>query len=144
MDTSILKTKENIEREIRELIVEFERDLEPNRGFKSIKGYRGLCGISGIRKEYESSGYDYLEMAIQYESHNQDLPMSFGGVSGGGVWQVSLIRNIQGNLEADEYILSGVAFYQTKLDGNHRLIRCHGRKTVYEKVPKYLNGILSS
>ena len=122
----------------------FEMDLEPNRGFNSIKGYRGLCGISGILKEYESSGYDYLEMSIEYESHNQDLPTSFGGVSGGGVWQVPLIRDRQGDLEADDYILSGVAFYQTKLDGNHRLIRCHGRKTVYEKVPKYLNGVPSS
>ena len=83
-------------------------------------------------------------MSIEYESHNQDLPTSFGGVSGGGVWQVPLIRDRQGDLEADDYILSGVAFYQTKLDGNHRLIRCHGRKTVYEKVPKYLNGVPSS
>lgn len=123
---------------------EFEVDLAPDRGFAAIKGYQGLCGISGIKKEYVDSGYDYLEMSIEYSSDNPELPASFGGVSGGGVWQVPLSKNSGGHLEADEYVLSGVVFYQTKLEGNHRLIRCHGRRTVYENIPNYLNDILSS
>ena len=117
----------------------FESDIEPNHGFSAIKGYKGLCGISGIRKEYENRDYDYLEMSIEYESHNQNLPDSFGGVSGGSIWQVPLSRNSQGNLEPDEYILSGVIFYQTQLEKNHRFLKGHGRKTIYFKIPEYMN-----
>jgi hypothetical protein len=123
---------------------EFEVDMKPIRGFAAMKGYHGLCGISGIRKEYDESGFDYLEMSIEYDSFNTELPKSFGGVSGSGVWQVPLIKNSEANIEAEEYILSGVVFYQTRLEGNHRLLRCHGRRTIYVKVPEYLNSILSS
>ena len=123
---------------------EFEQDLQPRRGFAAIKGYQGLCGISGIMKEYEDSGYDYLEMSIEYGNDNSDLPSSFGGVSGGGVWQVPLSKDSEGHLKPDEYILSGVIFYQTNLEANHRLIRCHGRKTVYQNLPNYLKEITTS
>ena len=123
---------------------EFEEDIQPRRGFAAIKGYQGLCGISGITKEYEDSGYDYLEMSIEYGIDNSDLPSSFGGVSGGGVWQVPLSKDSEGHLKPDEYILSGVIFYQTNLEANHRLIRCHGRKTVYQNVPNYLKVIIAS
>jgi len=122
----------------------FEFDIEPNRGFSEIKGYYGLCGISGIRKEYENNGYDYLEMSIKYESHNKNLPNSFGGVSGGGIWQVPLSRNNQGSLEPDEYILSGVIFYQTQLQENQRFLRGHGRNVIYFKVPEYMKELKNS
>ena len=120
---------------------ESERDFQPNYGFSSIKGYKWLCGISGIKNEYNGSGYDYLEMAVEYSSCNPDLPNSFGGISGGGVWQVPLSKNSDGRLSQDEYILSGVAFFQTTLEGKHRLIRSHGRKTIYENIPAYLSRI---
>ena len=123
---------------------EFEVDMKSNRGFAAIKGYQGLCGISDISKEYEDQGYDYIEMEIEYDSFNPNLPETFGGVSGSGVWHVPLIKNYEGNIEADEYILSGVVFYQTELEANHCLIRCHGRKTIYVKIPEYLNSILGS
>lgn len=122
----------------------FESNIKPNHGFAEIKGYKGLCGISGIHKEYENHGYDYLEMSIEYESHNQNLPKNFGGVSGGGIWQVPLNRNSQGKIEQDEYILSGVIFYQTQLEKNHRILRGHGRKTIYYKIPEYMNQLKTS
>ena len=122
----------------------FEFNIEPDRGFSEVKGYYGLCGISGIRKEYENDGYDYLEMSIEYESHNEKLPDSFGGVSGGGIWQVPLSRNNQGRLEPDEYILSGVMFYQTQLQENQRFLRGHGRKVIYFNVPEYMEELKNS
>jgi len=123
---------------------EFEVDLPPNHGFAAIKGYQGLCGRSGVSKEYYDSGYDYIEMSIEYGGFNPELPASFEGLSGSGIWQVPLNKTSGGHLEPAEYVLSGVVFYQTKMDGNHRRIRCHGRKTIYNKVPKFLNGIVNS
>jgi len=122
----------------------FESSIEPSHGFEAIKGFKGLCGISGIRKEYENHGYDYLEMSIEYESNNQNLPDSFGGVSGGGIWQVPLSRNSHGKLETDEYILSGVIFYQTQLEINNRFLKGHGRKTIYFKIFEYMDALKSS
>ena len=119
---------------------EFEVNLVPRNGFKEAKGYQGLCGISGIRNEYEDAGYDYIELSIEYGNINPELPNSFGGVSGSGVWQVPLIKTADGKLHADEYVLSGVAFYQTDMKGNHRILKCHGRKTIYKVVPDQLRS----
>ena len=121
---------------------EFEVAGKPESGFAGIQGYQGLFGISGIRREYDNIGYDYIEMSIEYGSFSPTLPASFGGLSGSGVWQVLLRENSGGHLVADEYILSGIVFYQTELKENHRILRCHGRKAIYEIVPTYFNSIL--
>lgn len=39
-----------------------------------------------------------------------------------------------GELEATEYLLSGVAFYQDAVEAGRSAVRCHGRRSVYELV----------
>ncbi|MFH1321184.1 MAG: hypothetical protein ABII90_11095 [Bacteroidota bacterium] len=123
---------------------EWEIDLLTSSEFSSIKGYKALFGVSGISKEYEASGYDYLEMTINYNTFNPELPVSFGGVSGSGVWQVPLIKSNNDKIEPEEYVFSGVVFYQTQVEENNCLIRCHGRRTIYFKVPELLSGVMNS
>ena len=60
--------------------------------------------------------------------------LAFGGVSGGGLWQVIIAKNEAGKVILKELILSGVAFYQTQNINNRRVIVCHGRRSVYKKV----------
>lgn len=120
------------------VVAESGVDLNSDLGFKGIKGYLGLFGRSGISNEYKDAGFDYLEMTIDYETGGPNLPHSFGGCSGGGIWQIPLLKTSEGAIEAEEHILSGVLFYQTGIQGNHRFLRGHGRETVYMKVPEYL------
>ena len=120
------------------VVGESEIELAPQSGFARIKGYQSLCGTSTQPREYEDSDYDYLEVRVDYEPENPELPRSFGGFSGGGIWHVPMRRAPDGRLEPEEYILSGLTFFQTAVENGVRLLRCHGRKTVYVKVPAYV------
>lgn len=105
-----------------------------------VKSYQGLCGASGVSREYDVDEYDYVEVTVDYSSGNPDLPLSFGGCSGGGIWQIPLRKNTAGVIISETPILSGVVFYQTKIDGGLRLLRCHGRKTIYQMVPRFVRS----
>lgn len=105
-----------------------------------IKSFGALCGTSSISKEYAAGEYDYIEINVDCSSANPEIPSSFGGLSGAGIWQMPLVKNQAGEINPDEFILSGVAFYQTSIENGWRCLRCHGRKTIYKGVPNYLRG----
>ena len=126
------------------IIGESEQVRGPAQGFASVKSYLALCGTAANPEEHEADGFDYVEMQIDYRQPDQELPASFGGCSGGGVWQVPLRKNAAGELEEEDYLLSGVVFYQTKVDDGIRRLKCHGRKSIYEKVPDYMNRARNS
>jgi hypothetical protein len=109
------------------------KNEKPTKCFSEIKGFRSYCFFGNISRIYEKGNYDYLEIKVNYDSDNE-IPKSFGGISGGGVWQIPLIK--MGNLEMkpQDYILSGVTFYQTKRSGKFRSIRCHAQKSIYKVV----------
>ena len=44
---------------------------------------------------------------------------------------IALERGDDEKLVANEYLLSGVAFYKSELKGDERSIRCHGRQSIY-------------
>src|SRR5882672_2271471 len=119
------------------LIGEFETSLPPRPGYSSIKGCHGLCGASANPREYHYAEVDYIEIDVSGISKNPELPASFGGMSGGGVWQVPMHRGQDNIIAAQEVILSGVIFYQTALANDARTLRCHGRQTVYQNLPEY-------
>lgn len=104
---------------------------ESNRGYDVVKGFHGLCGGTGIEKAYVRGDYDFLEVSVRYRE-NEMLPESFGGVSGGGLWQAQLLRSKEGDIQTGEPILSGVAFYETEIKNNVRYIKCHGRRSIYK------------
>ena len=103
------------------------------QGFEILKGFYAQFGAGGVEREYTSKGYDYLEIVAKYKL-GRDLPISFWGTSGGGLWQVQLLESAKRELEIKEMILSGVAFYQFEKNDNRRIIKCHGRQSVYKTV----------
>lgn len=109
---------------------ELTTEEDPSVGFGRVKGFCGFYGAGGAPRGYISGKYDYLEIDIDYKI--DELPQSFGGVSGGGLWQVPIQRSAEGKLHATEPILSGVAFYQSSMANHTRSIKCHGRKSIYK------------
>ena len=103
-----------------------------DRNFDTVMAFHGLCVAGGVEKEYISGSYDYLEFGIRYDKNRLQIPRCFKGVSGGGLWQVLLMRTTDGIIEPKEIILSGVAFYQSPVVNNIRSIKCHGRKSIYK------------
>ncbi len=71
--------------------------------------------------------FDYLDYEIDL---SLDVPRKFGGVSGGGVWQV-YIYWAPSTGEIDwKMSLHGVAFFQLPIVGERRAIRCHGPESI--------------
>jgi len=116
---------------------ELTRTEESRRSPSVSKRLHMLGGATGIERAYVHGDYDYLEVSCHFRE-DEELPKSFGGFSGGGLWQVPLIERERGNIEIQEVILSGVIFYQTMVENNRCNIRCHGRRSIYEKVYKFI------
>lgn len=78
---------------------------------------------------FERDNHDYIEL-----SSKRYIPKSFGGVSGGGVWQVIMQDQPEGGVKILEIMLSGLAFYESARKNDKRIIRCHGKKSIYERI----------
>ena len=83
--------------------------------------------------EYEKDGYDYIELDVEYKD-TEDLPISFGGISGGGAWQVVLRGPSVEQLQPARYLYRGVPIYQSKLINRKRTVTCHGRRSIYNSL----------
>lgn len=118
---------------------EHESSCGLDRNFGDVTSFRHTCWFGGKEKEWIESKFDYIESKAVYDDENEP-PDSFRGVSGGGLWQVILSESHSGNFEIKDIILAGVAFYQTRIVNNHRFVRCHGRKSIYNMVCSVLKS----
>jgi hypothetical protein len=98
-----------------------------------VKGFLKFCGFGGISNYSVSNEFDYFDFDVFYNERTQS-PHSFGGVSGGGLWQVLIAQDENGQVLLKETILSGVAFYQSPLVDKKRIIKCHGRQSIYKQA----------
>lgn len=131
---------QTLEREGFALIAGFPHELENDQpgayGFDKIVEQHGLGFITGADKREERDGFDYLELGVTY-NEKTNPPQSFGGVSGAGVWHFKLFKKDDEPISAARYdpsqfLLMGVAFYQSAITAGQRFIRAHGQTTIYE------------
>lgn len=123
------------------VIGETRKDLGPDSRFNSVTGYQALCGMSGNPRTCVVDDYDYLEILVDWEGREKDIPRTFGGMSGGGIWQVEMVVSANGLIEPLSPILSGMVFYETEVVGGQRKLRGHGRQSIHEAVLKHFEGI---
>ena len=114
----------------------------PSRGFETVKGFLNFCGFGSISNYRVIDEFDYFDFDVLYNERTQS-PHSFGGVSGGGLWQILIAKDEYEQLILKESILSGVACYQSPLIDNKRVIKCHGRHSIYDKGYNVLKTDLS-
>ena len=111
--------------------VEEQSEFNPTEACLGLRVY--ACGFPNAETR---GGHDYLELPYDRRSSPQ-LPTSFGGISGSGLWQVLIAksrRTQQVNLSHAE--LEGVAFFQEP-DANSSsrgVIRCHARQSLYSAL----------
>ena len=112
-------------------------------GYDLIKGFYNLSAAGGPECAVSIGDHDYFSFPVSYASRSI-APKSFGGMSGGGLWQVPLTRDKNGNLCHESALLSGVVFYQ-ECDSEGALgVKCHGRISVYQVAYDALNKIRPS
>lgn len=82
----------------------------------------------------QRAGFDYVDLGF-YHQGRSDLPRSYGGLSGSGLWRAPITRPVSGAVSwTGEARLEGVAFYQKFTGEKEGVIRCHGRTSVYEQA----------
>lgn len=90
----------------------------------------GQCGVAPAPERFlDVEEFDYCWISAVYSETN-DLPGSYGGVSGGGLWQTEVLED-RGGFRITDYVLRGVAFYQTPRHEDSRSIKCHGERSIY-------------
>lgn len=120
---------------------ELTTDDEAEAGFLQMNSFHGLCGAGGANRVYRRCGYDYVDSVVEY-TDDSILPSTFGGISGGGLWQVTYTGGPP-DIQPDRYLLAGIPFAQTPIEGNLRSIVCHGWKSVYRKSYKAIERACS-
>jgi hypothetical protein len=113
---------------------EWTSDGGPEKGFSKVKLFKGLHGAGVVKREFNRGEFDYLIYGVLYNDLYEG-PDTYGGFSGGGLWQL-LVEDNGGKLQIAETLLSGVAFYQSeKIDNAAQVTReitCHGRRSIYQ------------
>lgn len=111
---------------------EDSQTLPPTRCFANVTAHWAMTGIAPAPLESVRDGYDYLDLHARLG--DTDVPNTFGGTSGGGLWQVRIVQHPDNQLEVHEVILSGVIFYESAVRDGIRILRSHGRASVYERL----------
>jgi hypothetical protein len=73
--------------------------------------------------------YDYL--TVHARTTLPDVPTSFKGISGGGLWEIALRMKGEKIISLGEHHFRGVAFWQAAEAPNRIAIRCHGPDTIF-------------
>jgi hypothetical protein len=90
----------------------------------------GRAFFSGMLRTHQRDDYDYLDTAAKLDLVG--VPSSFGGVSGGGLWEVGLsVKNGKLAWNGRRHF-RGVAFWQSSVVHGRRIIRCHGPRSIFE------------
>jgi hypothetical protein len=111
--------------------------------------FRSTAGARGPRGEPATTlGYDHFDLGVQRYPRDY-LPQSFGGMSGGGVWLVPLVKYDAGGYDLQAMCsaktLLGVIFGEVvgySLDANFEIkellgvytLRCQGWRSIYSNV----------
>ena len=107
-------------------------------GYDLIKGFSNFSYAGGPEPAVVAGDHDYFAFPVS-PSGRSVAPNSFGGISGGGLWQVPLNRDENRELCHKSPLLSGVVFYQECDSENSLAVKCHGRLSVYQVAYDALN-----
>ncbi len=106
-------------------------DLLSDRDYPGKVIPKSMAYSVGVEPPSTRNDFDYIQIRVALDGQNA-LP-TFQGVSGGGLWRSEVGRGENGKSELVKVTLEGCAFYETSAQGEYRFIRCHGRRSIYEK-----------
>lgn len=121
----------------------YTKSEEPSARAIEAKCFRNVLGYTYVRRELIEGEFDYLETGICYKP-GTNLPSHFGGVSGGGLWQIPITVSQNGEVYANDPILYGVAFRQMPIVNNNSKIICHGPDSIYRVLYDLVEQTYSS
>lgn len=101
------------------------------------KYFYNFTGVGGPDSVDVADGFDYFDFPVNH--HGRAVaPVDWGGMSGGGIWQVQLKRNGD-RLTHLAPVLAGIAFYQHPTSETVCGIRAHGRRSIYDNLVRAIH-----
>ena len=92
--------------------------------FSPIRADLQISGTFVSPRYHRHGEDDYFDVLM--DTTAPDMPKSFGGVSGGGLWRImAYISPTTGKIDWTQR-LKGVAFYEFPSKDGARMLRCHG------------------
>jgi hypothetical protein len=118
---------------------QYTRPHESSDATRRVTYIPSLTLYTGRPRQRVKFGFDFLHLNVTHSQMrgNADLPLSYGGMSGGGVWKVRVRKDAKTSalsLDVEGTILAGVIFCQRLVKNRPRSLLCHGWKSVYRKV----------
>lgn len=112
-------------------VAEMTREEPGSAGFARLKKFGIFTGAGGPNEDATTSGdHDYYNLPVT-PTCRETTPRDYGGISGGGLWQVPLQQEPDGDITPIRPLLSGVIFYQDRDPHGVLALKSHGRKSVY-------------
>jgi len=105
------------------------------------KRFFNLSAAGGAERQPDVDQFDYYQYPVSIEGREYS-PRSFGGMSGGGLWQIPLAREGNGSVVSRTPLFSGLVFYQVPTTSSECGVRCHGRRSIYEIAYEAIRGAL--
>lgn len=110
------------------------------RGHGFVKRFYSFGVIGRPQTSFRNGDHDYFTIPVS-SYFQPPVPRHFGGMSGGGLWQVPLARDGAGRLVHQMPLLSGVVFYQEGQTDEGSGLKCHGRASVYGVAYEAISGM---
>jgi len=107
------------------------QDEPSERGFLAIKSLRDLCLAGGPTVTCQRGDFDYFDLDAD---PGAQMPASFEGMSGGGLWQVTVTPGPDGEISPSRFLFSGPGVNQGVRTNGTRYMRCHGRRSIYKHL----------
>ena len=95
----------------------------------AIARVRGEAFIGVTCTADQRGEYDYL--TVHANTALREVPSSFDGISGGGLWEATLRIKGSSIISLGEHHFRGVAFWQEPEERDHIAIRCHGPHSIF-------------
>ncbi len=108
-------------------------DVAPRSSGGKRKSFSGLLFPGQSIRMLEEGGFDIREFDPKHGDEFEP-PESYGGVSGGGLWQVYLAADAK-SAEELKYRFLGVPYYQSEVrsDGDRHIL-CHGTRGILQDL----------
>ena len=100
---------------------------------KTVKAFCQFGALGGVDSYEVRGGHDYCKFPM-FEKDIGEKPKNFGGVSGGGLWQVVLRATEEGAISIDQLLLRGLVYYQDPFKEGASALRCHAHRSLYESA----------
>ena len=118
-----------------------ETTADPNENLVEHVAFPCATVWGEPESEAEIDEYDYLDCRADPSGLPLPTPPdTWGGMSGGGLWQIPLIKR-RGQMEFCPPRLTGIMFYERAEGGKIQWIRCHGHRSVYEHAFKSIQEL---